>query len=373
MSSAAPYHKKNMNDIKVDLGSRSYNIAVASHRLGKFARLLKGLGIGSDPVIITVPKLKRVYGSVLESALAGSGFNPRFELVADSETSKSAQSAFRVINRIAAYDRLKKVFIVAFGGGVTGDLAGFVASVYKRGIPYVQLPTTLLAQVDSSIGGKVAIDLPAGKNLVGSFYQPRLVFSDTAFLKTLPPRQIRCGLAEIIKYGVIRDSSLFSFLEDNLSRILMLDKAALKYIITKCSGIKARVVSADEFDNKGLRVMLNYGHTIGHAIEAACGYSSGYNHGEAIALGMIAANHIARDMGLLSGEGAGRIHGLIKRCGLPTKAKGISLNAVYKLHMSDKKFIHKKNRFVLPKRIGAVITVENVPSKPVKGAIRSIL
>ncbi|HPM42518.1 MAG TPA: 3-dehydroquinate synthase, partial [Candidatus Omnitrophota bacterium] len=279
--------------------------------------------------------------------------------------------AERVLERIASRDTFKKVFIIALGGGVAGDLAGFLASVYKRGVPYVQIPTTLLAQVDSSIGGKVALDLPVAKNMVGSFYQPRMVISDTDVLKTLPRRQLANGMAEIIKYGIIKDPGLFTYLEKNYRRVLSADPRALEYVIGRSAAIKAAIVSKDEYDTTGLRAILNYGHTIGHAVEATSGYSGRYSHGEAVAVGMICAARISHILGMLNEKTLTRITALIKNCGLPTSLKGVSLPAIVKASRHDKKFVNKKTRLVLPKAIGKVKIVEGVPEDIIVEALKT--
>ncbi len=300
-----------MSRLKLKLKKQSYDIVIGAGTLGLLGKYLKKLDIGRDAYIITNAFLKNKYGSELKRGLLKSGFTVKFRTVPDTEKSKSIETAASLIKDITAYDKKKKIFIIAFGGGVVGDLAGFTASIYRRGIPYIQVPTTLLAQVDSSIGGKTAVDLSQGKNLVGAFYQPRLVFADTTLLKSLDNRQVRAGLAEVIKYGVIKDIRLFKFMEDNHKDILSLKPRALEFIITRCGKIKADVVSLDEKEEKGIRTILNFGHTIGHAIEAASGFK-GYNHGEAIALGMLAASDISVKLGLTNNTTAQRIENLIK-------------------------------------------------------------
>lgn len=348
--------------IRVRLKGRSYDIAVGANIVrDKSGAFLKRLNIGRDAVVITNSRLLKIYGMALKGSLASAGFTVRFELVPDSEAAKSNKVAAMLINRISSYDTHKDLFIVAFGGGVVGDLAGFVAAVYKRGIPYVQIPTTLLAQVDSAIGGKVAIDLSVAKNLVGAFYQPRLVLSDVSLLKTLSPRQVRNGLAEIIKYGVIKDRALFEFLEKNYRKVLRLERKTLEYVVMRSSRIKASLVSKDEFDKRSLRAVLNFGHTIGHAIETACGYSNRFYHGEAVACGMVIAARISAALGKMKASDADRVEALINAIGLPTRMKGLNVPDIYRSHLHDKKFIHGKNRFVLPTGIGSVKVVSGVP------------
>jgi 3-dehydroquinate synthase len=357
-----------MHKVKVNLGKRTYPIVIGSAIFSQFAAYLKKLNIGTDAFIITNAFLKNKYGRKLSQILSAGGFNYHFQLVADSEKAKSILTASRVIKELAKFDQKKKVFIIAFGGGVVGDLAGFVASVYKRGISYVQLPTTLLAQVDSAIGGKTAVDLDLGKNLVGAFHQPRLVFSEVGFLKSLDITQVSSGLAEVIKYAVIGDRKLFNFLEGNYRGLMRRDPATLEIIIHACSRIKAGIVSRDEKEISGLRNILNFGHTIGHAIEAAGRYR-GYNHGQAVALGMMVAVDLSKKLGLVGANSALRVKNLIKLYGLPTKIKGVSLAKIIRAHYHDKKFSGKENKFVLISGIGQPKIVRNIELALIKEAV----
>lgn len=358
-----------MRQLKVNLKKRSYSIIIGNDILHTLARHLLKLKIGRYAYVITNAYIKKKYGSLLKKALSSKGINIRFKTVADSEKSKSLEISSEIIRDMVKFDRKKKFFIVAFGGGVIGDLSGFVASIYKRGVPYIQIPTTLLAQVDSSIGGKTAVDLPTGKNLVGAFYQPKLVFSELMFLKTLSRRQIQAGLAEVIKYGIIKDPKLFVYLERKNKGLLKLQPSALEYIVASCSKIKASIVTLDEREEKGLRTILNFGHTIGHAIEAASKYDA-YNHGEAIALGMLAAVDISRSFKFIGRDLFDRINKLIKSLGLPDKIKNITLNKIINAHYYDKKFVGSKNKFVLIKGLGKTLIVKNVPLAVIKEAIK---
>jgi len=361
-----------MKRTRLSLKDRAYDILIGYGLLRNCGTILKRLEVGKDAVVITNRPLSRLYRRKLEGSLKKNGFSVHFELVPDSEKAKSNEVAASLIDRISAYDKHKEIFIVAFGGGVIGDLAGFIASVYKRGIPYVQIPTTLLAQVDSAIGGKVAIDLLIAKNLMGAFYQPKIVLSDLSLIKSLSIRQVRNGLSEIIKYGVIKDRLLFEYLEGSYKKVLTRDKRVLEFVVSKSSEIKAKVVERDELDNKGLRVILNYGHTIGHALEAASGYSKRFYHGEAIAIGMIGAARISTKLGLLKKEDANRVERLIKDVGLPTVIKGLKFSRIYKALLHDKKFIHRKNRFILPTGIGRVKAVEDVPDQIIKDVLKGL-
>jgi len=361
-----------MKIIKLDLGKRSYNIIIGSGIIGLLGKQAMALKLGSDAYIITNSFIKRKFGKLLVKSFRAAGINTRFKLVPDTEKSKSMRYVSEIMLDLAAFDKKKKVFIVAFGGGVIGDLAGFVASVYKRGIPYIQVPTTLLAQVDSSIGGKTAVDLTQGKNLVGAIYQPKLVFSDISFLASLDSRQLRSGLAEVIKYGIIKDKPLFSYLEKNFRKVLRADKKALEFIVWRCSAIKAGVVEKDEKEELGLRTILNFGHTLGHAIESAGSYKD-YNHGEAVGLGMLLAAYISLKTKLAPAALVLRIEKLIKQVGLPLEIKEAGLTDIINAFYRDKKFVGARNRMVLVKDIASVRIVENIPVALVKEALNKII
>lgn len=362
---------RNLKKVKVPIRGRPYYILIGKGLILKAGSIIKSLSVGDDALIVTSKKIAAIYGKKIKDSLGWSGISCRLELVPDSERSKSDRILVDLLNRIGRYDKNRALFIVALGGGVIGDLSGFAASIYKRGIPYIQIPTTLLAQVDSAIGGKTAIDLPAAKNLAGSFYQPKVVISDIATLESLSVRQIRNGLSECIKYGVIKDKRLFEYLENKYQNILRLEKNALENIIMSCSRIKARIVASDEFDKKDKRIVLNYGHTVGHAIESAAGYSRRYNHGEAVAIGMVCAARIASSMGLLKETERFRIEYLIKKCGLPVRISGLRISRIYRSLLHDKKSKGGKNRFVLPVGIGKVRVVRDVPRHLIISSIKS--
>jgi 3-dehydroquinate synthase len=275
------------------------------------------------------------------------------------------------LDQLAAHRLERTSFIVALGGGVVGDLAGFVAATYLRGIPFVQVPTTLLAQVDSSVGGKTGVNLKAGKNLVGAFYQPQLVLCDLATLKTLPKREYISGLAEVIKYGVIYDAVLFAQLERNLPKLLQRDAATLAAVIARCCEIKADVVGQDETEG-GLRAILNFGHTIGHAIENSSGYGT-FLHGEAISIGQVAAAKLSHQvLGLPSGDVA-RIEKLFTRAGLPVKLKldGVRRKKLFAAMKLDKKVSGGEVKFVLAKKIGRVNFGCQVPLETIREIIEA--
>jgi len=249
-----------------------------------------------------------------------------------------------------------------------GDTSGFLAAIFKRGIPYIQIPTTLLAQVDAAIGGKTGVDVKEAKNLLGSFYHPRLVLIDPLLLKTLNKAQMLSAIAEVIKYAAIKDKHLFKYLEDNFAKILQKDLPSLEFVILRCAKIKARIVSQDEREKKGIRTLLNFGHTIGHALEAASGYA-GYSHGEAVALGMLVAADLSHKYRLISQEKVFRLAQLIKNYGLPTLIKGITLEKIIQAMPYDKKFQGEKTRFVLLKDIGCACLKNNVPYSLIKEAL----
>ena len=359
-----------MNIVKVSLKQNPYDIAIGHNHISQLGKMIKALNIGTDSVVITSPVIKRLQGNKVIKTLKQNGFSVKVLEVPDGEQSKSVAQAFRLLEKLARYDVMKETFIVALGGGVIGDLAGFVAAIYKRGIPYVQVPTTFLAQIDSSIGGKTAVDLSVGKNLVGAFYQPKLVFTDVAILETLSERQIRNGLAEAVKYGVIDDRSLFDYIEENVEKLLMGDRKALSHVILRSSQIKTKVVLADEKETKGIRTILNFGHTVGHAIEAA-GEFELYHHGESVALGMRIAAEISLRLKIFSAKEAARLNTLLSKIGLPKKVQKVKLKDILEIMQHDKKFVAGKNRFVLAKGIGKVQVVEDVPLQIIKESIQT--
>lgn len=361
-----------MTSIPVRLGERSYVIAVEK-TLERLPRELKRLDLGTDAAVITNSKVKSLFGGRVENSLKASGLKVKFLLVPDSEKAKSLKEAMRLLTSLSGMDgRGRRLCVVTLGGGVVGDVGGFAASAYKRGIPYVQIPTTLLAQVDSSIGGKVAVDLPEGKNLVGSFYQPRLVYADISFLRGLSERDFISGLAEVIKYAVIKDKKLFVYLEQNRQKIIRRDAGALLEIVRRCAKIKAGLVSKDEREKRSIRTILNFGHTIGHAVEAAGGYSDAYSHGEAVALGMIAAARISERSGIFSAEDLSRTEELIGSYGLPTRLRKTDIGKIMRSLSYDKKFIRGINRFVLPAEIGKAVIKEGIPESLIREEIKKL-
>ncbi len=357
-----------MKSIPVKLKDNSYDIVIGSQILAQLPRQISSLPLGKDAVIITDKTVERLHAAKVAAVLKDSGFTVKVFAVPAGEKSKSGQVALSLIEKIAQYDVNKKIFIIALGGGVIGDLAGFVAAVYKRGVAYIQMPTTLLAQIDSAIGGKVGIDLTVGKNLAGAFYQPKLVFSDVQYLKTLDQRQIRNGLAEAVKYGVILNPDFFSFLEKNHQAFIRFDEKIMTTVVEICARLKAEIVSKDERETTGLRMILNFGHTLGHAVENAAGYKL-YHHGEAVALGMRMAAYISERLGMLKAGDAKRLNDLLTKIGLPVKIAKVPKSKILAAMHHDKKFVAGKNRFVLARRIGKVEIVTGLSNAVIESAI----
>jgi 3-dehydroquinate synthase len=350
-----------MRTVTVPLGQRAYSIRIGSGLLAKLGVECRRLGLGQKCAVISDQNVARWYAAPALTALTKSAFEPILITLPPGETTKSLNYANTCYIRLAASRLERKSFIVALGGGVVGDLAGFVAATYLRGIPFIQVPTTLLALVDSSVGGKVGVNLNAGKNLVGAFYQPQLVLCDLDTLHTLPEREYRAGLAEVIKYGIISDAAFFSRLERDLDALLSREPATLAAVIARCCQIKADVVRQDEMES-GRRAILNFGHTVGHALEAIFGYRK-YLHGEAIAIGQAAAARLSASLRALPRQDLRRITNLLARAHLPVQ---VTLNAARRKQLLatmqlDKKAHSGEVQFVLADRIGHVTWGHKVP------------
>jgi 3-dehydroquinate synthase len=358
-----------MKKVRVNLGRRSYDIHIGEGALEKLNSCKDARALRQPIFVVTDKRINTLHGKKLKEQLKAPGKKILFHEVPGSEKAKSFSVYMKTIRELSRFARKAKPLLVAFGGGVVGDLTGFIAATYRRGVPYVNIPTTLLAQVDSAIGGKVAIDIKKAKNIVGNFYQPKMVICDLRFLKTLPEKELRNGLAEIVKYGIIKDRGLFSFVDKNLKNMLKADMPSLEHIVFKSCRIKARIVEKDEFDTRDLRAILNFGHTLGHAIEAASRYSKSVTHGRAVASGMVMASFIALELGMLGKGEFEKINSLVKKAVLKKKMKGVRLKGVLSALAYDKKFIRGVNRFILPKRIGAVKIVDNVPEALIKNAV----
>jgi 3-dehydroquinate synthase len=339
--------------VNVPLGNRSYAIKIGAGLLTNLGRECARLELRQRCAVISDSNVAPRYASAALDALKKAGFEPLLVTVPAGETAKRLDIVSRCYDQLAAQRLERKSFIVALGGGVVGDLAGFVAATYLRGIPFVQVPTTLLAQVDSSVGGKVGVNLKAGKNLVGAFYQPRIVLCDLDSLGTLPDREYRSGLAEVIKYGIIYDASLFGKLERCLPQLLARDGKVLAQVVARCCQIKAEIVRQDETET-GQRALLNFGHTIGHGLEAISHYGK-YLHGEAISIGQVAAAKISARLTGLSAKDASRIARLFQNAGLPIELKltGSERSKLLAAMNLDKKVSDGTIKFVLAPRIGA--------------------
>ncbi len=341
-----------MEEIRVELGDRSYDIHIGPDILLDLAGRLKDIRFSSI-ALISNPTVFGIYGRDLLNALNKSGLDVSAILIPDGEEYKDLFWAYYIYGELLKRKLDRASAVIALGGGVIGDISGFVASTYMRGISFIQVPTTLLAQVDSSVGGKTGVNHPLGKNMIGAFYQPRLVWTDVNTLRTLPRREFLAGMAEVIKYGVIWDEGLFRFLEDNRERILNLEKDALARVIKRSCEIKAEVVSKDEREG-GLRAILNYGHTVGHAVETATGYTA-FLHGEAVAIGMHAAAKLASSLGIMEKKDVARIRSLIDSYELPAIVPpDLDRGSLLSLMRIDKKAVAGEMKFVLPERIGSV-------------------
>ena len=357
-----------MQEIHVDLGKNSYIIYIDKGILPKFGNIVKNHVQINKTAIITNRIINGLYGETLEASLKSVGVEVITIEIPNGEENKSLKSAMTIYDALADNNMTRRSVIIALGGGVIGDLAGFISATFMRGVPFIQVPTSLLAQVDSSVGGKTAINHPKAKNMIGVFHQPRFVFIDVDVLKTLPEREFKAGLAEVIKHGVIMDKELFYYVEDNLEEILCVDPQSVEQIVARSCKDKATIVEQDEKE-QNLRAILNYGHTVGHGIESATNYNV-YRHGEAVSIGMAVAGRIAVNMGILKQDIADRQNRLLEKCGLPVTFPDIDIDAVMNAIQLDKKINDSgRPRFVLAKDIGEAIIVENVSDEQIRRAI----
>jgi 3-dehydroquinate synthase len=351
-----------MIKVKVKLGKNSYDICIGAGLLPRVGLWLRQRNYSGKAVIITDTTVRELYVDVLERSLSNAGFTVTVLEVAPGEEQKSLTTAGRLCRNLADSFAERTSPVLALGGGVIGDLAGFVAAIYMRGVPLVQVPTTLLAMVDSSIGGKTAVDHGSLKNMIGAFYQPSLVVADTDTLKSLPQEEISSAMAEVIKHAAIKDKGFFDFLETNMERAISLNETILGHLLEKNVRIKASVVEADEKESD-LRRILNFGHTVGHAVEAVTDFE--IKHGQAVAMGMIAAARISNRLGFLHSEEATKLELLIGKAGLPMKLPELNRDEKEKLLdfiRHDKKVQDDKIRFVLLKSIGNAFVSDNVES-----------
>lgn len=354
---------------------QSYPIWAAWGILEDLGGLLRRAGIQGDPFVVSDQTVWGLYGPRTEKSLDEAGYRVAGTFVIEEgEDAKSIQNWRRVLDRLILLEdgTVRSLFLLNLGGGVVGDLGGFAAATYRRGIPFVQVPTTLLAQVDSSVGGKTGVNHPLGKNLIGAFHQPSAVVADLATLSTLPDRQVRSGLVEVVKYGLIRDEEFFAFLENRLAAVLSLERESLGHAVRRSCAIKAEIVGLDEREKQGIRTLLNLGHTFGHALEAATGYGR-LAHGEAVAAGILCSAELSVSLGLLAGEERERIVKLLERMRLASPLRGVDAERVLDAMKRDKKFIHGRNRFVLLEKVGRARVVEDLDPGLVEKSLRACL
>ncbi len=354
--------------VHVALSERSYDIEIGPGLLPEAGRFVVARTGCSHAIVVTDSNVESLHGQRVAEFLEQAGVRVDVAIVPAGESTKSATQADQLWRLMLEFGADRKSIVVAVGGGVVGDLAGFIAATYGRGIRFVQIPTTLLAQVDSSVGGKVGINLPGAKNMVGAFWQPAAVLIDTDVLNTLPIREYRSGLAEVVKYGVILDPEFFEYLEANVDGLNNRVPNVMRHIVARSCELKAQVVAADEREETGLRAVLNYGHTFCHAIEAETGYGT-YLHGEAVAIGMLCASRLAESMGRIDADVTRRQHALLEAIGLPLSVPDVSHDVLIRAMQKDKKTEHGKLRFVLPTRMGHVELVSGVPAELVRTAL----
>lgn len=360
-----------MRKVRVDLPGNGYDILIGNGLEAEIASFFEDAGFSSRALILSDTNVGKIYAEKIAELLQRAGKQPSVHLVPAGESSKSLTEAEHIYTKAIEQGLDRKSAIIALGGGVVGDLAGFIAATYMRGIPFVQIPTSLLAQVDSSVGGKVAVNHRLGKNMIGAFYQPKCVFIDLACLSTLPKRELFTGLGEIVKYGVIYDEAFFSYLEEHAEAILDLHPEETEHLVVRSCEIKAAVVGEDERE-AGLRAILNFGHTMGHAIEKETRYVR-YNHGEAVAVGMMGAAYLSRELGLVGDAEVERLRGLLERFSLPTKAEGCTEDGMYAAIFHDKKAVDGKVKWILMEGVGRVKAVPDVPETVVRKCMRMIL
>jgi 3-dehydroquinate synthase len=353
--------------VQVRLDERSYHIEIGTGNLASLGQIVADRCRTWHALVITDENVEPHAVRAGES-LADAGIATDLIVVEPGEHSKSVKTAEMVWRKCLELGADRKSVVVAVGGGVVGDLAGFIAATLTRGLRFVQVPTTLLAHVDSSVGGKVGINLPEAKNMVGAFWQPRAVLIDTATLDTLPAREFRAGLAEVIKYGVILDEEFFEFLESNIEGLNRRDPEVLQHVIARSCRLKADVVEQDEREESGLRAVLNYGHTFCHAFESVLGYGT-LLHGEAVAIGMLCASRLAARLGRIPAEDIARQADLLSAVGLPTTVPLVDHEELLDCMRRDKKAEKGELRFILPTRIGHVEIVADVPEKDVIAAL----
>jgi 3-dehydroquinate synthase len=350
--------------VHVELSERSYEIEIGQDSLAGLGSFLQARQKFSRAILVSDSQVAPLYGAAASSAFERSGLAHTLLTVPAGEASKSIACLSKLWDETLSAGADRKTVVVALGGGVVGDLAGFLAASFARGVPFVQVPTTLLAQVDSSVGGKVGINLPAAKNMVGAFWQPAGVLIDTNTLNSLPEREYRAGLAEVVKYGVILDEAFFAYLEANIAGIQARSPDVLMHIVARCCELKADVVRQDEREETGLRAVLNYGHTFAHAFESRAGYGT-LLHGEAVSIGMVCAARLATALGRVDQTFCQRQFALLEALGLPTAVPDFPTKELIDVMQHDKKTVQGRLRFVLPTHLGHVELVSDVPAQAV--------
>jgi 3-dehydroquinate synthase len=353
--------------VHVALGERSYDIQIGQRLLATASQWIASWVKASHAVVITDNHVEPHADKVIEN-LEHSGMLVDRAILPAGEATKSVLMADELWRLLLEYGADRKTVVIAVGGGVIGDLAGFIAASFARGLPFIQIPTTLLADVDSSVGGKVGVNLPNAKNMVGAFWQPRGVLIDTDVLQTLPEREYLSGLAEVVKYGVILDAAFFEFLEQQVAELRRRDPQILRHVIARSCRLKADVVEKDEREETGLRAVLNYGHTFCHAIESVAGYGE-FLHGEAVAIGMVCASKLAESLGRIDAELTARQVALLTNLGLPVSLPDLPHEELIAAMQRDKKVEHGQLRFVLPTRLGHVELVRDVDAVLVRKAL----
>jgi len=356
--------------VHVNLAERSYDIEIGSENIDRAGPLLTGVGKVSHVVLITDENVQQPHAVGVAKSLVNASIEVDVLAIEPGEPNKSVDMAAALWEGLLELGTDRKSVVVAVGGGVVGDLAGFIAATFARGIRFFQVPTSLLAQVDSSVGGKVGVNLPGAKNMVGAFLQPMGVLIDTTTLRTLDARQYRSGLGEVVKYGVILDADLFDYLETNVTGLLARDDAVLTEVIARCCRLKADVVEQDEREETGVRAVLNYGHTFAHPLETLGGYGE-ILHGEAVAIGMLCASRLAERLGRIDAALTDRQHKLFSALGLPVDLPDLDPDEILRAMTHDKKVEHGKLRFVLPSRMGHVELVADVDPEDVRAALFS--
>jgi 3-dehydroquinate synthase len=354
--------------VRVNLAARSYEIVIGAGSLNRAGQFITDRIAASRAAVVTDVRVETPHAAAVAQSLADAGVVVDLLVVEEGETSKSIAVAEMLWHKLLALGADRKTVIVAVGGGVVGDLAGFVAATYARGLPFVQVPTTLLAQVDSSVGGKTGVNLPGAKNMVGAFWQPRGVLIDVQTLKTQRERDYRAGLAEVVKYGVILDADFFATLEKEVPALLGRRHRTLSSVVARCCQLKAQVVEADEREETGLRAVLNYGHTFCHALEAVAGYGE-LLHGEGVSIGMMCAARLAQRLARVDEAFVTRQRALLLALGLPVVLPKVDREALLRAMSHDKKTEHGHLRFVLPTRLGHVELVSDVDSDEVRAVL----